>query len=882
MKITYITLKNYIGIFNGTGRREINFNFSFNKNPIIVIEGANGSGKSTLLNALHPFPDAFSALIPGENAQKRIGYICNGNTYDICIDYPVKSNGERATSIVHISKNGTECNPSGNVTSASQFIMNEFELDPNLLALSQLSSEDKGLASKRPAERKRIVASRLTDMSAYNAIYKTLTEKSSVLKAMLKSLTYKINDLGGNNMNYLQSQLELQRSTKAKLDAEIEDLNRRIGALEFNKESLNFDENLYNNTIKDIIDLSNTLEEQINTLNTKLFYDNSFDKNIDIKDIDSIDFGSIKAYFEESKNLCESNKSSSEIAIKNQQSKYDEVSKNYEDANNDLSNFRSEMTQYLHIDGITNPDEFLKKFEALKQRRSELINAIENKNILDSSFNIDSLDHYISQFSKLADYAASCGDIPQEGTNQIKFRIKRVSDTMKEIEATLKDIKDEIASIMGISIDTIDLFETIPEECFKKKSPCALVKRCIVYKVNLDKIAKLQEKYANTFKIYKEYEEQRNDLTEYLENAKMADIYGDLIADPIYKTFILNSIPLDDQNKSKLSIFRCMDILKSIRDQYNLKVMLDTVNKEYTDSFDVYTNIMNNKSKIDICQEKINTILLEIANYNKILSDAKNDIEIYKNNIYNYSKKIDNCNKIIDLINSIMLNYEEKNKKIALRDKLMSTYTEYKQNDLEIEKLTKELKDKEILHAEAVNAIANLSHNITTINEYKREYDTYMANVDKIETVRKFASPTTGIQTLFMEIYMNNVLILANQLLSNMFGGRFVLQPFVINETEFKIPCAGNGILNDDVTSMSLSQRSMIGMIINFALLFSSSSVYNIIKLDEIDGGLDTNNRMQFIAVLLRVMELMHCEQCFIISHNSEIDESMTHVIRIQ
>ena len=879
MKITYITLKNYIGIFNGTGRREINFNFSFNKNPIIVIEGANGSGKSTLLNALHPFPDTFSALIPGENAQKRIGYICNGNTYDICIDYPVKSNGERATSVVHINKNGTECNPSGNVTSASQFIMNEFELDPNLLALSQLSSEDKGLASKRPAERKKIVASRLTDMSAYNAIYKTLTEKSSVLKAMLKSLTYKINDLGGNNMNYLQSQLELQRSTKAKLDAEIEDLNRRIGALEFNKESLNFDENLYNNTIKDIIDLEDATKSMIDTLALKLDMINF----TEIYDLEVFDFSELKTNFYKSLEAAKKEIIQNECKLNEYDQNRLEAAKQYEKANSDLLNAKMEMSQYTHIDGLlVNPNEFLEKFEALKKRRTELTNAIENKNILESSFNIDSLDHYITQFSKLADYAASFGDLPQEGTNQVKYSINKISITMKEIEEDLKALKDEISSIMGASVDTIDLFETIPKECFRKKSPCALVKQCMKYKTNLNAIAKLQEQYANTLKIYKEYEEQKNDLMEYLERSKMADVYADLIADPIYKTFILNSIPMKDQNKSKISIFRCMDILKNIRDQYNLKVMLDSVNKEYADSIDIYTNIVNNKSKIDACEQEINKYIEEVKRYREQITESVKNSSLCEKLIKQNKDDIKNYEESIALIDQIMLNYEEKNKKIALRDKLMSTYTEYKQNDLEIEKLTKELKDKEILHAEAVNAIANLSHNITTINEYKREYDTYMANVDKIETVRKFASPTTGIQTLFMEIYMNNVLILANQLLSNMFGGRFVLQPFVINETEFKIPCAGNGILNDDVTSMSLSQRSMIGMIINFALLFSSSSVYNIIKLDEIDGGLDTNNRMQFIAVLLRVMELMHCEQCFIISHNSEIDESMTHVIRIQ
>ena len=65
-------------------------------------------------------------------------------------------------------------------------------------------------------------------------------------------------------------------------------------------------------------------------------------------------------------------------------------------------------------------------------------------------------------------------------------------------------------------------------------------------------------------------------------------------------------------------------------------------------------------------------------------------------------------------------------------------------------------------------------------------------------------------------------------------------------------------------------------MILSFALLHHSSSKYNIIKLDEIDGPLDYSNRMYFIDVLNKIMDIMGVEQCIMISHNSElpVDES--------
>ena len=50
MKILSVKLVNYIGIFNGIGKREFSYDFT-NATPIVIIEGRNGSGKSTLLNA---------------------------------------------------------------------------------------------------------------------------------------------------------------------------------------------------------------------------------------------------------------------------------------------------------------------------------------------------------------------------------------------------------------------------------------------------------------------------------------------------------------------------------------------------------------------------------------------------------------------------------------------------------------------------------------------------------------------------------------------------------------------------------------------------------------------------------------------------------------
>ena len=115
-----------------------------------------------------------------------------------------------------------------------------------------------------------------------------------------------------------------------------------------------------------------------------------------------------------------------------------------------------------------------------------------------------------------------------------------------------------------------------------------------------------------------------------------------------------------------------------------------------------------------------------------------------------------------------------------------------------------------------------------------------------------------------------------------LFNGEYIIQPFIINESEFRIPCLGSGYLNDDISSMSSSQIGMISMILSFSLLYNSSTKYNIIKLDEIDGPLDYNNRVYFADVLNRIMSIMGTEQCIMISHNSELQLDNADIILLK
>ena len=201
MRLWYLKLENFIGIYNGMGLKSIEIDFSKATHDITIIHGMNGSGKSTLFKALNPLSDPTSSLIPGTTAKKTIGYLLDdGTVIHIKYSYDINSDGSRGKSSCHVYKkesmgNEIDLNPNGNITEAKDMISTLFDFDSNFLTLSQLSSEDRGLADKKPSERKKFINSIIESLSVYNDIYKKLSKKSNSLKSMISSINSKISSI---------------------------------------------------------------------------------------------------------------------------------------------------------------------------------------------------------------------------------------------------------------------------------------------------------------------------------------------------------------------------------------------------------------------------------------------------------------------------------------------------------------------------------------------------------------------------------------------------------------------------------------------------------------------------------------------------------------
>lgn len=888
MRIEFIALDNYIGIFNGTGKRHIEFDFTQCKN-VIAIRGFNGSGKSTLMRTLNPFPDSNEMLIPGLEAHKRIIYLKNEFRYIIDIIYPLKNNGERATSKVSILKlnwsTGEQwaINPNGNVSEAKELIMNEFELDNNYITLSQLSSEDRGLADKRPAERKKFVNDILSDLTAYNSMYKILTKKSSTLKALTSSINMKIDRiLNGRSLNNLKDELAMIEKKLKSEELEREEILQEIGALDFlivnkKKDLEEYDNNIIKQSaLNKVIE---TISSDIVTIRGNYFYSTQGDKIIDdlgdpYKNPNLTD--SINAI---KRNII-TEKISYQAKFKNDFNESEKLGNINSEIKDKIDKIRMQLS-ILTDNNAQDPEEFIKSFKENLDSRNQILDEINKRNaskLFESNITIEKLDMMKAQLDYIMNRINI--NLPIYDTpDGYSVKIDKVSSKIRNSEIARDEIVKKLLQMNGIIEDLIN--SKVPKGCKIKDCPMRLaIEKAEKDNHQIQELKKDLDACDNTIKESKQYMEDLSiRYRESLSRSELLTHYNS------FSDIILALLNFDTNTKSNFDsitskVWENPDLynrtVSTLIDKYidifNMKAQYEALQTTYINTVDLYTKIINKVDQIKELKENESALVREYKKNNIELVKLESSCKEYNGYIADINTELDILDRLLPLATALKEKHESLAQITEIINKAKENIDSVKDNMNHRAKLIAESNS----FADSIEKLRicynNTNQDFRMAAEYINELTQYNNTYQKIETVKKYTSPTTGIQTLFMEAYMNNVLIVANQLLQLMFNGQFILQPFVINESEFRIPCAGNGYLNDDISSMSTSQICIISMIISFAMLYNSSSCYNILKLDEIDGGLDTNNRLHFISMLNQVMAIMKCEQCFIISHNAELE----------
>jgi hypothetical protein len=882
MKFTRLTLENYIGIYNGMGLNIIDIDLSRCIHRTLIIRGENGSGKSTIFNAMTVMPDNNNCFIPGMHASKYIE-LCDGQAlYCINFIHPVKADGSRDTTKAYLSKvvfgQRVELNPNGNVTSFKDILYDELGLDPNFIALSQLSTEDKGLASKKPAERKRFVNSIMNSLEVYNDIYKTLMKKSSNNKALIQSISTRMGALGNPdslraNLNSIEHQINVYNDKK-------DQVTKQLMKVTAHKELLDPDGSIQSRY--------STLSSEVDSLTKKLFA--IFDKlHINIPDV-HYTLEDYKVHREAEV----VNRDSVDKKIESLEAEYDrykeysiEYKKQIAQRKQSISNLSADDSFEDICDKIAISDALLEEYTAQIEytgiepgsvTKSEYITAL--KTLKDIKEAVTAFRANCSSNDAMMEVIAVARttdrippvdvDIYQEKINRYLNNAPRLNETILRCDEDIEKLKNLDNRPIDCTIDTCpfiaDLIRIRDNDVHGRRLQAAneLSELEVCYEDAKVQIAKATEFNSNANNL--------NNLIRMINTNGAILIrlpHGAIYKDKI--SFIEALIANEDFTYID-EIYKYID-LANIFDSYIAeKAVRDDLQKKY----DLYV------SKSDVIEQltsEIDDLNTKVTNYTEksmevafSLNSFKGDLEKLEESIKQYDATIASLTTACELYDKIMVNKQEMNS-------LMHQMSSINSDDESIRALSKEIIDYTNLITPLLKDRDKTMHAVEVYEDYRRDLEVVQEQYNLIETIRYYSSPTSGIQLVFMELYMGKIIGLANELLSLLFGGKFVIQPFIINENEFRIPCLGDGYLNDDISSMSSAQISMISMILGFALLHNSSTRYNIIKLDEIDGPLDENNRILFIDLLNKIMDIMHTEQCVLISHNSELDVDDSDVI---
>lgn len=869
MRLLRLRLENYIGIYNGMGLNHIEIDFSKCIHKVLIIKGDNGTGKSTIFKALTPLADSSINFIPDKTAIKEIAYETDFQTIlNIKYESVVKDGIRRPTKcyLNRLNPDGSieNLNPSNNITTAKEVIYDILGIDDNFITLSQLSANKKGLGGLKPSERKRYVNSIISSLAVFNNIHKMISTKSIVLKSIIDSYVTKLNQIG--NVAIVEDAIKKDTLALKELDNKKNGLISEIATIKAELARLDTSGNFLND-YKDLSMRKIILEKEIREL------------------------PDIEEYSEEKLIQYEKDMARYEANEEMLSSRAKEILDNELELSNNVTELQIKLDSLYdkdHMDDLNSKIESTKKeLESYKP----FFSLFETyKNISEQDY--ETVKLVIEKFNSAVEtiFQTYSETVRKESMNSLRTGKNEVildhTEILSGLEKQLEDLRTEKRDVEFLNNRSKD-YNKIPDDC-NHKSDCPFIKDIVEAK-NL--LKSRQSLYSLSTKI--------NSTLDAIESAK------NLAEENMMKTqclYEMKSILEYIQSMSKIiRKFPGTESLDSINTLYHNIEYGIRLNFESVDKYQEFKNIstivsaleddlhsyesakeklISANAEIRILQEKIDTDLKNLSTIRDSKVSVLAEIEKIR------SSKLE-IKSVLDSIRYAKINKEKFEEVSEELQSITSKIDSMEKDTVAIKELTDRLNRRGAELSALQNtdlpaltkAIEENKYRIVLFEQYTRDSQEYGAKYNEIQMIKKYTS-IHGIQTVYMSVFMNSILNMTNALLTLLFRGRFTLQPFIINENEFNIPCADSeGRVREDISLMSDSQLSMISMLISFVLLRNSSNKYNIIKLDEVDDNLDNMNRIQFSILIEQIMIDLGFDQCLIISHNNELDLSNTDIV---
>lgn len=839
MRITYLKLQNVAGIQVGLGLSELEINFANSHNRIIAIVARNGSGKTVLLSSLTPFANVtalddrstLSYVTPHKNGFKEIHFADGEDEY--IIKHYFKANKESHSVKSYFMKNGEELNPNGNVTSFNDLVEIHMGLTQEMMRLLRIGSNVSSFISLTPSQRKAYIGKLIEEIDLYMSIYKKINDDIKVVKTLSQSNATNLYNchitdpvVETENLKSLKKEIKSYEAERDKIVSKISKIEDLIRDNDINE--LRHRLNEAENSVDEFDKLSNQISRQ-NMQNVTV--DALMDQRNELtnKRID-----------------VQSQISSLRLSI-------DGIHKTIERLESNIKRITSNNDLRSLINGI----------ESIKDKISDVPQAVINFNPTIKSEDLQVVLNKLYGFNNIGKMIYTFGNKPIAVYISLKRSNKNIDKWLKEqAKKSLNrmnetDVKSLIDQVFGDE-------SIVSPNCEDQYIDCPYYRLHSVITDIRDRIE--EESYSDeTLRYIQIISNNIDNILNEIDHIKVLKI-PDRIMVGMTESNILNRL------EKKLQLFDVTDLQEYITITKEHEVYVEDVERlnQYEQQLHVYQ------------QAGIEGYTHEIQSQNQLIESYKNQIGELNSELNEIQKGLDNIESKIVLVT--------KYKDAAKYQKMMHSTIDSTRKILE--PLENAVNEKQELQFQLRNENNLINMSRDRYNTLERKLDQYNRLLDEgkklskqnkdLNIILEAVSTRKGIPVIYMKKYLGKIQKLANDLLRLIYEDEFRLAPFNVTPDEFNVPYVKSGTLVKDLKYASQSEIALGTMAISFALATNSTGKYNILALDEIDSGLDAENRNSFLKMLINQMNLIGSEQVFIISQNlSQLSNLELDVIRL-
>lgn len=863
LKLRRLVLQHFAAILAGTGKEKIELDFSSITNRFIVFIGPIGSGKTYILSHLQPFATVGSLdvrnmddpIIKGKDGLKIVEYDKDGHDYVITHTYTW--NGKSHTKKHSFIKDGTELNPNGNRSSFLDLVQLEFGIDESFLRLIRIGANVANFISMKATERKSFVANLLKDTEVYLYLYKCWSGELREINTKATILMNKITTFSKTPLEELKSQMQDFEDDRRTITEKCDHLKEKRANLKAEGNAMLNGESIekFIQIMTDEKDELVSIQSRITEINKELstYSDLMSEKELNQK-IGKVE-SDLARYMEERQTLSEAY----ETSEKEYQKLLDRKAMQGDPEHHETlkTQYNSILSQMKSIESKI--DEFDCKYST--SQLESLLEDLQSMGVLLNQiiqYDNESISFVYKSDSSIIQYSNKKVEI----LNARKLKVQRLMSNLQFSE----DYQAQQLMFRPpfCPTDTCPYFATHP----------VTIKRIDGGKVNFDPqmLAYQQELKDLDVDIYRysEYPFLYNKITslrEYWKNVSpvLQDI-GALIISELKKIIDLSGYhQFYDYNK----IIDTIDLVKKRNLYYELTESIKSIKNELSQlEIQKDDNLDADIKDLETKRESIQKSLEEKETF---LAESKKEIQTLNEDYLKHSTMSalkseltvlkERERYLIDNISKMDINHRK------LDDLSMAITNIDKNLTIELDKLNS-----------IIRKMDELRTKINDITYTTKELDGILEEQRYLSAMCDAVGSKKGIPMKMVKLFFDSCRETINEFLYMVSEDNFEILDFEVSEKEFKIPYYTGGVTVDDISKASQGQSSLASIAISFALVkelsmrsSTSGSYFNTVLLDEPDSAIHKTDKPKLLSILMKFLDDIQSEQCFIITHNDDL-----------